>query len=230
MNRSAHFLVVGCLCALAACLGQNVAQAQQSFYSPYNNYYQAQAALLASNPLAAMQAWNRQAVVNNQALQLYSTRYYGRTVNPVTAPGLFPNYYNSASYYPNYNYPSYSYPTTYPYYQSSGVNPYTASVPVYNPYTATVPGYGANPYTPTGGGIANPYSPSNPYNNSYGSGSVLNGAADGLRAEGQYINSLETARILREQANQYKLETTKKEFELRAYIKANTASGNTLPA
>jgi hypothetical protein len=48
------------------------------------------------------------------------------------------------------------------------------------------------------------------------------GSANVMQAYGNVIQSQESARILREQANQAKLDTRKKAFELEMYIKANT--------
>ncbi len=95
-------------------------------------------------------------------------------------------------------------------------NPYTAATG--NPYAPGV----ANPYSPTG--FPTPYDPyaANPYLPYYGAGSVLQGAADVLRAYGTVITSQEQARILRETALQARLDTKKKKFDLEMYIKANT--------
>ena len=128
-------------------------------------------------------------------------------------------------------------------------NPYLGTsfggVP-YNPYNPISPiapitpisggdGYGslANPYAPGGAGmgIGNPYMPGinpwnpwmNPFNSpGFGVGQYLQGSADVMRAYGTVINAQESARLLREQALQAKLDTRKKAFELEMYIKANT--------
>jgi len=99
---------------------------------------------------------------------------------------------------------------------------------------------GGNPWSPGGlGGLggANPYSPSlgaglnglfSPYGSPYalppgvGRGVELMGSADVMRSYGTVIKSQEEARSLREKANQDKLDTRKKAFDLEMYIKANT--------
>jgi hypothetical protein len=93
-------------------------------------------------------------------------------------------------------------------------NPYAANSPAYTPNIVD-PGYGG------GYGGYNPYNPYNPYS-SFGPGATLMGAADVMRAYGKVVNDQEEARIKREMANQARLETVKKEFDLRMYIKANT--------
>jgi len=108
----------------------------------------------------------------------------------------------------------------------------------YGPYPGFgYSGYGVSPFygTPYGGagvaaagavdpygaGLANPYSPGGA-GPGFGTGQVLQGSADVMRSYGQVINAQESARLLREQALQAKLETRKKAFELEMYIKANT--------
>jgi len=78
-----------------------------------------------------------------------------------------------------------------------------------NPY---IGGYG-------GYGYANPYNPFMYYNSP---GATLMGEADVMRSLGKVVNDQEEARLKRELANQAKLDTIKKEFDLRMYIKANT--------
>jgi hypothetical protein len=71
-----------------------------------------------------------------------------------------------------------------------------------------------------GGGAG--YSPNyNPYYYSPAAG-YLFGSADVIRAEGDYTNAMEKARLLREQVEQSKLDTKKKAFELNLYIRQNT--------
>ena len=106
-----------------------------------------------------------------------------------------------------------------------GVDPYSGGLA--NPYSPTAPGFGVgNPYLPNPVDPYNPYNPYNPYaggyGGAYGAGQYLMGSADVMRSYGQVINAQESARILREQANQAKLDTRKKAFELELYIKANT--------
>ncbi len=101
----------------------------------------------------------------------------------------------------------------------NAANPYT-------PVTGSAYGSGANPYSPT----TSPYDTGyNPYYPPYGygmydtgTGSILRGQADVMRAFGTVVMNQEQARILREQANQAKLDTKKKRFDLEMYIKANT--------
>jgi hypothetical protein len=69
----------------------------------------------------------------------------------------------------------------------------------------------------------------NPYYNPYGGGGLygraggqLIGSAAVMDSYGQVIKDQETARIQREQANQAKLDTKKKAFDLMMYEKANT--------
>ena len=97
-----------------------------------------------------------------------------------------------------------------------------------NQYTPGGYGGAGNQYSP--GGV-NPYSPYGGYGGGYGlgaagpgvgSGAYLMGASDVMRSYGNVIQAQESARILREQALQAKLETTRKAFELEMYIKANT--------
>lgn len=61
----------------------------------------------------------------------------------------------------------------------------------------------------------------NPYG---GAGGYLAGSADVMNAYGNVINQQEQARILREQANQAKLDTRKKSFDQMMYEKNNTPS------
>jgi hypothetical protein len=197
MTRSIQSLLVGCLSVSAAWLSQGTVHAQFRYNSYYSNYARMQAAQFSAYGSALSAA---------QAGQVYGTNYgiptYASAVN---------NYYNP---YDRGNYPPYIPPVPTPY---AGINPYVPTAPGY--------GVGANPYSPVDPSLANPYSPYspyNPYNPSYGAGSVLMGAADVIRANGQLVNAWEQARILREQALQAQLDTKKKEFDLRMYIKANT--------
>jgi hypothetical protein len=99
---------------------------------------------------------------------------------------------------------------------------------VYSPFA------GGNPYSPAGLG-GNPYTPSlgtgllnslgySPYALSpgVGYGVSLMGQAEVMKSYGTVITSQEQARSLREKANQDKLDTQKKAFDLAMYIKANT--------
>src|SRR4051794_38399794 len=83
---------------------------------------------------------------------------------------------------------------------------------VYPPRPGYRPGYGyPNPYV-------NPY---NPYY-SGGVGNALHGAADLTRAQGDVLSQTESARLLREQSTQMKIDTKKKAFDEMLYEKANT--------
>jgi ribosomal protein L20 len=97
------------------------------------------------------------------------------------------------------------------------VNPYTPVTT--NPYASGVTNPYNNPATTT-----SPYGQSytNPYSSYVDAGSVLQGAADIMRAYGTVITSQEQARMIREQAIQAKLENKKKKFDLDFYIKNNT--------
>lgn len=171
---------------------------------------------------AQMAQWQNslymQQFANQQAAQVYGTNYgipiYASTV---------------ANYYGN--------PYMYSGYGGYGYNPYVSPVaataaavdPYANPYTAGgYGGYGGggygNPYLPGGYNGYNPYNPYyNPYSSpGFGAGAYLMGASDVMRSYGNVIQAQESARILREQANQAKLKTRKDAFELDMYIKANT--------
>jgi hypothetical protein len=100
-------------------------------------------------------------------------------------------------------------------------NPFGGAI---NPYTPFAPGAGAlgfnNPYLP-GGGDSGAYNPYYPYSYDPASG-FLRGTADYMRAYGRVLTSQEEARILREYANQARLETLKRRFDYEMYVKANT--------
>lgn len=92
-------------------------------------------------------------------------------------------------------------------------------------------GLGGNPFVPSLGGaglngLGNPFG--SPFGSPYalppgvGRGVELMGSADVMRSYGTVIKSQEEARSLREKANQDKLDTRKKAFDLEMYIKANT--------
>jgi hypothetical protein len=207
MKRSMQLLTVGGLFALAIALSQATAQAQNQ------NMTQTQMRIMQERQMAQRLVFN-QWRIDRTALRIDSTRFYGTPINPVTAPNLFAGAYNPA-FYPTS-------PYTPSYYPPVGT-PYTA--PLVNPYAPTAPGYGANPYAPTDPSLANPYNPYGPYNpyyNNYGAGSVLTGAADVIRANGQFMNSAEMARILREKALQAKQETRKLTHDTDMYIEATT--------
>src|SRR6476659_8432527 len=53
-------------------------------------------------------------------------------------------------------------------------------------------------------------------------GGYLYGSASVINAQGNYTNQMEQARILREQANQAKLDTKRKTFDEMQYEKSNT--------
>jgi hypothetical protein len=78
------------------------------------------------------------------------------------------------------------------------------------------PGYPAVPYNPYVPGY---YPPNGP---GYNAGAYLNGSADVMRSYGDVITKQEEARILREKANQAKLDTRKQAFDQMLYEKANT--------
>lgn len=171
------------------------------------------AAVLLASPVQA-QFWNPYAITPAQyyfnlqaaAARAYNPWYggYGYAFNlartaPLAVPPSWPN--------------------------PAGLTPY-AGVNPYAPITGA--GIYSNPYTTGGGNLSNPYStdpysPFNPYN-PYQTTTPLHGAAEIMRAYGTAINDLEKARILREYAQQAKLETQKKKFDLNKYIRDNTPS------
>ncbi len=202
MKRTIHILQIGCLSAFAFWLVAGAAQAQ------FNNPY-----YIAAKNQMAQQNWMSQALINQQTAQAYTSQY-----------GPYPGFgYSGYGVSPFYGTP----------YGGAGV----AAAGAVDPYGAGL----ANPYSPGGAGygIGNPYNPYNPYGGGgggyggygygagiygpgFGTGQVLQGSADVMRSYGQVINAQESARLLREQALQAKLETRKKAFELEMYIKANT--------
>ncbi len=104
-----------------------------------------------------------------------------------------------------------------------------------NPYMPGLGSFGgaANPYLPGGGGSwggapgGGGYGGMGwypPYYSIPREGFFLMGAADVMKAYGSVITSNEQARILREQANQARIDTAKKRFEFDLYVKANTPS------
>jgi len=133
--------------------------------------------------------------------------------------------------------PSYN-PAMFPPVSPYGVNPYTnpyASGAYANPYTTSTTGLPTtNPYsTGTASSTYSPYdtpqsayNPYTPYPSYTDQGAGLKGQADVMRAYSSVVMANEQARITREQANQAKLETRKKQFDLDMYIKANTPSYN----
>jgi hypothetical protein len=82
---------------------------------------------------------------------------------------------------------------------------------------AVLPSYTNGQYYPAPGRYANPYYPPGT-----GAGNALQGAAEVTRAQGDVTIANEKARILREDANQAKLDTKKKAFDLMMYEKENT--------
>lgn len=191
-------LFAGCLLALAAGLNQGAAVAQ--YYNPYAyNPYTAYYAQAQYN----QQMWNAQAMA-----QAYRA-----------SPGIYQNYYGNpgAMAAPMVSPAAVAASTG----SSYSSDPYAASVG--NPFTPAAPGYGvaASSYG------NNPYNPLNPYNSpglAYSPGFTLMGEADLVRARGAQFSQIESARLLREQYNQAKLDTRKKQFELEMYIRANTPS------
>lgn len=104
------------------------------------------------------------------------------------------------------------------------VNPYTGQ-PTQLPVNSGVPPYSGIPADYSYGGNGYGYNPYNPYySNSLGmrDGYTLMGAADVMRSYGQNLQSQEQARLLREQWQQARIETRKKQFDLEMYIRANT--------
>ena len=106
------------------------------------------------------------------------------------------------------------------------VNPAFTPGGFVNPYTPSLGGGSFNPYTPGGGaGLPNPFPYGGggyPYTFIPPEGYFLQGAAAVMNAYGNVITSNEQARLMREQANQAKIETAKKRFEYELYVKANT--------
>jgi hypothetical protein len=211
MKRSIHIISLACVGVLAFAMSHGSAQAQFWGNPLWGNPYMRMAQMQNMQQSLYMQSLSAQ-----MAGQVYGTNYG----IPIYAGAV-------ANYYGGYN----------PYLYGGGWgygNPYVPAAaaagavdPYLNQYTPG--GYGAgNPYTP--GGI-NPYSP---YGYGYGgyglgaagpgvgSGAYLMGASDVMRSYGNVIQAQESARLMREQVNQAKLETRKKAFELEMYIKANT--------
>lgn len=103
-----------------------------------------------------------------------------------------------------------------------------------NPYVAPAAGgytaggypnatYGSGAGAGSGGYSAGYNPTSNPYGYNPGSeGGYLYGASSVMNAYGQLTMNQEQARIMREQAEQAKLDTKKKRFDLLAYIRDNT--------
>lgn len=139
---------------------------------------------------------------------------YPRSVNygPVYNPQLF----RPATYDPGYG-PYYGpmTPPNVPGVPGGGYSPYVGG----NPYVGGYNPIGGDPfvggYNPVGVGGYNPYF-WDPY-----AGAYLYSNAAALQAYGQLGMSQEQARILREQANQAKLDTRKKLVDTLAYIRAN---------
>jgi hypothetical protein len=98
----------------------------------------------------------------------------------------------------------------------SGVDPYTGQTQ----YSQSSPGYNITPFNdPT---YSSQYNPYNPLIYGPNPGATLIGSADVMRAYGSVVTAQEQARLLNEQWRQAKLDTVKREFDLRMYIKANT--------
>ena len=74
----------------------------------------------------------------------------------------------------------------------------------------------------------NPYYPSIPARGpaayGIGQGAALSGSADVMNAYGNVVTKQEDARILREKANQAKIDTKRQAFDEMMYEKANTPS------
>lgn len=146
---------------------------------------------------------------------------YGPVFNPY---GFRPQFYNpySPAIYGN------AVPTGVPY--AGGYSPYVAGAPAnpyaYNPYAGGYgggySGAGVDPMTGVGSGYSASSGSSgywNPY--SGGSGGYNYGSGQDLLAWGQVGLNQEQARILREAANQAKLDTRKKLVDTLAYVRAN---------
>jgi hypothetical protein len=205
MKRATQILLVGAVCGLAAWLSESPVEAQFRV-NPYQAYAQAQ---------IAQQNWYGRQLMASQAGKVYGANYgipfYASTV---------------ANYYAPYTTPYYP-----PVYTPPVYNPGPYSGAYTNPYSPVAPGYGTNPYTPGDPNVANPYTPYSPYypyyppyggGYGYGAGNYLMGQADVMRAFGQQANSIEQARIVREQAKQAQIDTKWKQFEYEMKVKAAT--------
>jgi hypothetical protein len=198
MRRAA----VGALALLGLLAGHNVARAQFAFgMTPMG--------LNTNNPLIANRQYlynlqlGRAAFANSMAVPspAFAVPFPGPAFNPYAAFGANP--------------------------MLAGANPYAPVGAAFDPLAA---GAGTNPYAPFGASgtgafdpySSNPYSPYNWNTSSLGPGYTLMGAADVMRAWGKVITDQESARILREQYYQSKLETKKKAFDLDMYIRNNT--------
>jgi hypothetical protein len=152
----------------------------------------------------------------------YNTAVLGKTYSQIPPYLLGYNPYPQAvNYGPVYNPQLYGGGTPYGGgYGGGGYSPYGGS-----PYAGGYTGGGIDPYTglPGTSGGYGPYSGGGGYNpwwNPY-SGGYMYGDASYLQAYGQLGLQQEQARILREQANQAKLDTRKKLVDTLAYIRAN---------
>jgi hypothetical protein len=92
-----------------------------------------------------------------------------------------------------------------------GASPYAASPGYSSPYTSSPGGYG---YDSSG---YNPYSYS--YSDPYGGG--LRGAADAIRAQGQFEKDFQQARLLNQEVERSKIETRRKIYDEWLYERAN---------
>jgi hypothetical protein len=147
-------------------------------------------------------------ILNNLALQQAARLYLLNPPANYGVGGYNPQYFQPSPYNP---YAPPAYPST-PY--GGGYSPYGST-----PYAGGYSAGGIDPLTgqPTGGGYsANPYS-YNPYSGGYG----IPPEAAALMAYGQLGLDQEKARILRETANQARLDTRKKVSDTLAYLRAN---------
>ena len=228
MKAICHSLFAGCLFVLGVWLSQGSVSAQYYNPYPYAFYAQAQYAQQMYNAQYNPYAYNAYAAASAQAQ--YNQQVWNGQVMSQT-------YFNSKLGYPNMAANSaYAYPAA----VGAALNPgaygtsyggaYSGSMG--NPYMSTAPGYGVSPgsYSSSsygGSGFGGGGYGGGGYGNSgYGNspGYTLMGVADLTRAQGQQMSTIEQARLLREQYNQTKIDTRKKQFELEMYIRANTPS------
>jgi hypothetical protein len=191
---------IAALLLLGALAGPNAAQAQFG-----------QTRLNLNNPFIAQQQFL-------QNLQLARAAMLSGVAAPAFSQPVFANPYPFAPAIP----PVFG----------SAMNPYVGGGFGVNPYSPALGGeFGSNPYSPAGSsGGSNPYSPGGwggcgggwGLPASVGPGYTLMGGADLLRATGTVTKDMETARIMRQQYYQAKLDTKRKAFDLEMYIKANT--------
>ena len=97
---------------------------------------------------------------------------------------------------------------------STTANPYITSPGSSSPYASSPGMTGASPY---GSGGSNPYSS---YADPYGGG--LRGAAEAIRAQGQFQKDFQQARLLNQEVERSKVETRRKIYDEWLYERANT--------